>query len=390
MESLDVKIKDALTTWNKLDEVDLKILEGLSLLGPRNLALIAEHLKQPPTTVRYRVKRMLSNSILFLHLNPYHTNMGLKKVVLLIEATQGHEEDLLECLKVNDFWIGLSRIYGPYEGYGGVWTIPKEKIEDFHSFLNSLLDAGVARSFETILSTCFQGVPIRSRWFSFEEGYWKFNWKEWVNEVETIEGELPYTLVEPEDWPILVDYEDLLIIKELEKNGRASLTDISKTLGISLEKIKYHFREHISKRGLIEGYQMEIYRFPFPLCEMLLFKFGFDDYDKMVKFALSMLDKPFAVFLGKVLGENALVSHIYLPKWEFRRFIRSLSILIKRGLLKQYYYVIQDMYQSWRRTIPYEHFENGRWNYDNEKHNEELRSIIEKMRNPGESECLFN
>jgi DNA-binding Lrp family transcriptional regulator len=188
----------------------------------------------------------------------------------------------------------------------------------------------------------------------------------------------------------LVDYEDLLIIKELEKNGRASLTDISKTLGISLEKIKYHFREHISKRGLIEGYQMEIYRFPFPLCEMLLFKFWFDDYDKMVKFALSMLDKPFAVFLGKVLGENALVSHIYLPKWEFRRFIRSLSILIKRGLLKQYYYVIQDMYQSWRRTIPYEHFENGRWNYDNEKHNEELRSIIEKMRNPGESEYLFN
>lgn len=376
LETLDIKIRDALMAWKKLDKIDVKILEGLSLLGVRNLAVIADNLHLPESTVRFRVRRMLSDSILFLHLSPYHTNMGLKKVVLFVEAAPGMEDVLLECLKVNDFWIMLCRIYGPYEGCGGVVTIPKENTEDFNSFLQSLQEAGVARSVEAIWSTCFQCIPFRSRWFNVEEGTWVFNWEEWIHEVETIEGELPYTLVEPEDWPIRVDYDDLLIIKELEKDGRASLVDISKTLGIPHERIKYHFYKHVLKRDLIEGYYVETYRFPFPLCELLQFKFEFDDNYRMAKFALSLNDKPFAISLGKVLGENALFSQIYLPKWEFRRFIQALSTLIRRGLLKQYHYVIQDMYQTWRRTIPYEHFENGRWNYDSEKHSEELRKIL--------------
>jgi len=380
LNCFDVRIRESLTAWKKLDEIDVKILEGLSLLGPRNLALIAKHLELPPTTVRFRVKRMIENSFLFLHLAPYHTNMGLKKVVLFAEAAPGYEDDLLECLKINDFWIFLCRIYGPYEGCGGIWTIPKENVEDFHSFLRRLQDLGIARNIEIIWSTCFHGPQISSRWFHNENGTWVFNWDEWINEVETIEGELPYTLVEPADWPIKVDYEDLLIIKELEIDGRASLSAISKKLGMPIRKVKYHFREHILKRGLIEKYQVEIYRYPFPLCEILFFKFEFDDHDKMAKFALSLDDKPFAIFLGKVLGENALVSQIYLPKVEFRKFISVLSILIKRGLLKQYHYVIQDIYQNWRETIPYEHFENGRWNYDYDKQREKLKELLEKRR----------
>jgi DNA-binding Lrp family transcriptional regulator len=377
-DSLDMRIREAFTAWNKIDETDVMILEGLSLLGPRNLSPIAEHLGMPPSTVRYRVKRMLSDSILFLHLNPYHTYMGLKKAIVFVEAAPGYEDVLLDCLRVNDFWLFLCRIYGPYEGCGGIWTVPKEKADDFEAFLQSLLNLGVAGSVEVNWSTCFEGVPVQSRWFSIEEKSWTFNWDEWTKEVETIEGDLPPTLVEPDDWPIKVDYEDLLIIKELEKDGRATLTDISKTLGIPLEKVKYHFREHVSKRGLIEGYQVEIYRFPSLASEYLFFKFEFDSHEKMAKFALSLHDKPFPFWLGKVLGENALMSHVYLPRREFRRFIEALSTLIKRGLLKRYHYVIEDMFKVWRETIPYEHFENGRWNYNNREQQNELKKLLEK------------
>jgi len=378
-DRLDVRIRQALTTWKKIDETDIAILEGLSMIGPRNLALIAKQLGLPASTIRFRVRRMISNSILFLHLNPYHTNMGLKKVVLFIEAVPGFEDLLLKCLKIVDFWIQLFRIYRPYEGCGGVWTIPKENVEDFSSFLKSLQDRGIAKSIEAHWSTCFQGVPVRKRWYSEGEGSWGFNWEEWANELETIQGELPYTLVEPEDWPIKADYIDLLIIKELEIDGRATLNYISKKLNQPLPKIKYHFYNHVLKQGLVEDYQVEIYRFPFPVCELLFFKFEFDEYDKMVKFALSLLDKPFAIFMGKVLGENSLISQIYMPKWEFRKFVHTLSILIRRGFMKKYRYFIEDMYQTWRETIPYQHFKDGRWNYDNNKHHEELNNILEKM-----------
>ena len=374
----DYRIRDALTVWDKIDETDVKILEGLSLLGPRNLALIARHLEIPTMTVRYRVKRMLEESLLFFHLNPYHTNMGLKKAVVFVEAVQGHEDTLLDCLRVNDFWVFLCRIFGPYEGCAGIWTIPKENDKDFESYLQSLYESGLVKSYEVNWTTCHEGIPVRSRWFNVEENRWAFNWDEWVREVETIEGELPWTLHEPNDWPIKVDYEDLLIVKELEKDARQSLTDISKKLGISLERLKYHFKEHVIKRGLVECYQVEIFRFPCIVSDFFFFKFKFGSHEKFSKFALSLKDKPFPTFLGKVLGENILISHVYLPKLEFRRFIRSLSTLINNGLLEGYSYVFQDPFQQWRVTIPYEHFKDGGWEYDGEGHREGLRKILQK------------
>jgi len=302
--------------------------------------------------------------------------MGLKKVLVFVEAVQGSENLLLDCLRVNDFWVFLCRIYGPYEGVGGIWTIPKENDKDFEAFLQNLVDIGVARSVEANWSTCFEGIPVCSRWYSIEDKTWAFNWNEWIKEVETIEGELPYTLIEPDDWPINVDHVDLLIIKELEKDGRVPLTNISKVIKIPLQNVKYHFREHVLKQGLIEGYQVEIYPFPSLGSEYLFFKFEFDSHEKMARFALSLLDKPFPAFLGKVLGENALITQLYLPKREFRKFITALSTLINRGILKHYHYVIEDMFQVWRETIPYEHFENGRWNYDSKKQHEALEKIL--------------
>lgn len=377
LDYLDVKIRDSLTTLDKIDQIDVKILEKLSLIGPRNLKLISEHLDMPPTTVRYRVNRMLDDSILFFHVNPYHTNMGLRKAVIFVEAVLGYEDLLLDCLRVNDFWLYLCRIYGPYEGWGGIWTVPNDNVDDFKLFIQRLIDSGVAKSVDINWTTCHEGIPVMSRWFRKEENSWVFNWNEWIKEIEEIEGELPWTLKEPDDWPIRVDYEDLLIIKELEKNGRISLTDLSKNIGIPLETVKYHFRQHVLKRNLIEGYQIEIFRFPPLSSEFLFFKFEFESHEKLVKFALSIHDKPFPVHIGKIIGENYLTSHIYLPKKEFREFIKALSTLIRKGLLKSYNYWIQDMFIQWRETIPYEHFENGEWKYDIEGQLTEMANIIE-------------
>ena len=378
MEAIDKRIRDAFSTLGKLDELDVKILEGLSILGPRNLSKIAKNLGTPSTTVRYRVQKMLSNSLLFLHLNPYHTYRGLKKAIVFMEATPGCEDVLLESLRVNDFWLYLARAYGPYEGCVGIWTIPKKNADEFIEFLDYLIDINVARSYEINWSTCFEGVPVLHKWFDSEKKAWFFDWESWMSDVKTIEGSLPITLIEPDDWPIKVDYTDLLIIKELEIDGRKTLTDISKKLGIPMETVKYHFREHVLKRGLVEGYQIEIYRSPSLVSESIFFKFEFDSHEKFKKFALSLHDKPFPFFMGKVLGENALLTQVYLPRWEFRRFIVAVSNLIRKGFVSNFHYVISDIFQVWRETIPYQHFVDGKWDYDPEKHRSSVRAVLEE------------
>ena len=80
--------------------------------------------------------------------------------------------------------------------------------------------------------------------------------------------------------------------------------------------------------------------------------------------------------MGKVIGENSITTHIYLPKWEFRKFIDALSVLINKGLLKNYHYVIQDMFKTWRETIPYQHFKDERWEYDLEPIYKQVDEII--------------
>lgn len=238
---------------------------------------------------------------------------------------------------------------------------------------------GVAGKIEVLWTTSFHNVSVSSRWFDAEEEAWAFDWEEWIDEVEAIEGELPRILAEPRDWPVNIDYTDLLIIKELEIDARKTLPEISERLEAPLSKIKYHYHEHVTKRDLIGGHQVEIYRFPFPLCEILFFKFEFDDHGKLERFALSLLDKPIAINIGKVLDEEALVGHVFLPKWQLRGFIRALSILAKRGCLKKYSYYIQDMYNTLRETIPYVHFKNNKWIYDHEYHIDELKRLYHKV-----------
>lgn len=381
-DELDIKVRDVYSVWGKLDQLDVKILEALSILGARNLALIAEKIGVPTSTVRFRISRMLSNSYLSIRVRPYHTYLGLKKAFTFVEAKKGFEDVLLEAMRANDFWVFLCRIYGPYEGVGGIWTIPKGNCEDFEAYLKTLIDLDLAEKVEILWSTCLQSIPILSKWFNSNTRNWLIDWSQWMREIEYEEGELPYTLKEPKDWPIKADEVDILILKELEKNGRASLSYISKILGLPRSILKYHYKNHIIKNKLVEGYQIEIYRFPFQISEFLFFKFEFRDNLQSKKFALSLIDKPFVTIIGKVLNENSLITHLILPKWEFRRFIKVLSNLVNRGIIKTYAYYIQDIWQTSKVTIPYEHFKDGQWLYDNEVYLERVRRIKSELSSP--------
>jgi hypothetical protein len=146
-----------------------------------------------------------------------------------------------------------------------------------------------------------------------------------------------------------------------------------------VSKVKYHFHNHIQKRDLIAGYQVEVYRYPFPLCEIAFFKFDFSNNESLVRFVISLLDKPIAINIAKVLGENSLIIHVFLPRRELRRFIRTLSELLKSGFLKSYHYYFQDMHQTWRETIPFEHFMDSEWQYSLVEQLEKIDHLSKKV-----------
>jgi DNA-binding Lrp family transcriptional regulator len=360
-----------------LDHLDVRILEGLAEHGPRNMMKLARELNTPRGTVITRINRMSSSFYLTLLTTVYHTNLGLKKAVVFAKAVAGREDLLFQCLKVNKFYIYLSRCFGLFEGCVGVYVIPVDHTAEFEGFLSEMEKLGITQNIKLFWSTCFHTVNRTRKWFDDDKETWVFPWEEWLGEVSSSGSELPYTLRDPESFPLRADETDLFMIGELEKDATVTLASIARKLGTTLQNIRYHYETHVVRRRLIETYQIAI-TFNSATSEMLFFVFKFSGSEKMGKFARSLLDKPFVTILGKILNENALISQVYLPRNEFRNFVDALSKLVRMNLLENYEYVQQDLRPGkWsRETIPYQLFKNGSWTYNHSQHLRALRGQV--------------
>lgn len=369
-----------LAMTKSIDSFDLTILDALSDYGTRNISYVARKLNIPCGTLRKRLKRLSSNFFLRFHITIYHTNLGLKKAVVFADAVAGYEDLVFECLKANDFWMYVNRCYGKFEGCLAIYTIPATYCGQFEKFIRELKGSNLVRNMEVFWSTCFQTVQSRSKWFDSNTRKWTFYWDEWINEISEESTKLPYTLVDPQDFPIMGDEIDLFILKELEKDATKDLTEIAKMLKTSQQRLGYHYDKHIIAKGLIESFQITFWQFGLEVSDVFFFIFKFDSNEKLAKFANSLKDKPFASGLGKVLWQNSLIAILYLPRREFRGFIEALSKLARLGYLQDYFYVIQDLNKTSRQTISYEYFKNGKWIYDHDKHIETLQNLVKKAK----------
>jgi DNA-binding Lrp family transcriptional regulator len=360
----------------QLDHTDIRILEALGIYGPRNLEKLAQEISMPVQTVRDRTKRLVSLFSLRLQANIYHTYIGLKKAFVFAQAKPGLEDLLMDCLKAEGFYLYLARTYAPPRGYYGIYGIPFEHTADFEDFIREIDELDVTESINLFWSTCIQTINVTEDWFNQESDSWTFEWEKWVQKIESQGVQLPPTLMEAESYPQKADQIDLLILTELEIDAMSRLRDIAKTLNLSPQKVQYHFAKHIIEKGLIEGYAVLLPYFKGD-SDVFCFRFDFNNSEDMAKFALSLMNKPFARGLSKIFGETALFGHVYLPRKEFGGFMSTLSGMARKGLLRDYDYVIEDpSCIPKQQTISCEFFKDGTWVYNHKEHLSKLRSLV--------------
>lgn len=359
-----------------LDLLDLKILEAIGADGPRNLNTVATKLGIKDPTLRARLKRL--KSTIFLHINVYHTFIGLRKVCVFLKAVLGKEKLLFDSLKAHGYWLYVSRCYGAFEGCFALYAIPPKFEDQFLSFLEQLKLKSISQSYKLFWSTCFHTVNPTTNWFDVQSDNWIFPWDEWTNEIGEMDpqSELPYSLIDPIGFPVKADYIDIFTLKELEVDATRSFRSIASKLGVTLQTIKYHFDNHIIKRKLLESYQVVSSPFSRMESDLYLFTLRFPGQEELAKFAISLLNKPFARSIGKIHGKYGLLVQFDLPRREFRRMIDAFSTLIQRGILLDYWYVIEDRRFVSRQTIPYKLFSKSAWKYDQKDYLQELDTIV--------------
>jgi DNA-binding Lrp family transcriptional regulator len=219
-------------------------------------------------------------------------------------------------------------------------------------------------------------VNTTSTWFDKASEEWTFPWDSWLEEIQTSQETLPYTLKESNGYPQKADWIDIMILKELEKNCTVKFKDIAKMLNTDLARIKYHFENHVIKEQMFEGPQILADHYKGLAPDTSLFIFTFKNHRNFAKFAHSLMNKPFARAMGKAYLKNQLFVRIYLPRQQLRNFIEALSNLVRIGFLETYEYVIEDSTKIQRQTISYEFFRDNTWEYDNEKYLTKLQSMI--------------
>ncbi len=358
-----------------LDSLDVKILQTLCEVGPRNLSKVARTAGMSRKTLEFRIKRMQSNPQIFLRMHTaiYHTYLGLRKAVVVLDASPGMEQLLFDCLKINGFWLYVSRSYGTGEGCTAIYTVPIERCHEFEDFIQEFKRLGIAQDVRINWSTCFQGGRITSEWFDTCKENWTFRWDDWMREVEIQKTDLPYTLMESKEYPIYGDETDVRMLMKLEANATVSLSEVAKMLGISRQLAQFHYKKHLIGKNLIEGYEIFVMRYGDTPYVMVLMTVSFYDYASFAKFARSLLNKFFVLTMGKVLGQNSLLVEVFLPTVEFRSFMDALSVMAMKRFVKDYSCAIQDLRIRNRQTISGEYFNGSSWNYDHVGQMEMLR-----------------
>ena len=358
----------------ELTAFDIKMLQALWETGPRNLSRVARQLGIHRKTLESRMKQMKSDPRFFLrmHTSVYHTNIGLRKAVVFLEAKSGMEKLLFDCLSINKYWLYICRSYGTGEGCTAVYAIPAKFCKELEDFIHALERLEIVKKVNIYWSTCFQGGRITQKWYDNDLEKWTFKWGDWIEEVQTQQTSLPYTLEESKSYQNYADEIDIKMLEKLEEDASRSLTEIARSLGISRQLARFHYTEHIVGKNLIEGYEVFVMRYGTYPSLMVYFTITFHNHETFAKFARSLLDKFFVLTMGKNLGENRLIVEIFLPLEEFRKFIEVISMMSRMTLVKDYTYAIQDLSIRRRQTISPPLFERGTWIYDHENFLKEL------------------
>lgn len=309
----------------------------------------------------------MKEGFLRIRTNLDYSKLGLMKAVLITESKRGQEKKLRQAIGDLGYWTYIARCYGKYDGYYTIFAFPAEYRRALEEYLDEAVRLGVLSRYIFYPTTNFIEVVPNFDWFDFQGKSWNFRWKLWMDEVQSASEKLPRKLVEPASYSVQVDETDVLILKELEKDGTKKFTELAEIVNITPQGVRYRYNKHIVGRSLVSDYEAAILPYPLPASDMCSFLIDFKNEEKLAKFASSLQNKPFAINYGKIIGQHSLVVHTYTPRTEFSGFIDTMNRLAEKRLATGFLYVTLDIASFRRQTISYEFFKENRWIYDQEK-----------------------
>ncbi len=344
--------------------------------GPRNLLEIARKAKLPYTTVYNRVTKLESQGVLKTWIYPNYQKIGLSRAVVVVTPHPGKEVFAREALKVPGFWLKIARCLGDTNGYYSQHAVPTANRQDFELYLEQLLEREVIKKYR-IHWLGESGFPLTNfDYYRAKDRSWKFDWRGWLEKLTT-----GRTRAEPAkqatSQPDSFDKRDLVILKELTKDARTTLADLSKLLSLTLPATKYRFDKLVA-RGLVQEYVIDLLPFAPQISKLVDLRLDFKN-GSMRTFENALPDLPIVQSYSLIAGLNSMTVRVYLPQVEVGNLFVFLSLLVSRGVLTNYSYLIIDPMTIQSQEFAYKEYkdETG-WNYNSREYMKTVDNLMPK------------
>ncbi len=345
----------------QLDQTNIMILTAMWKFGPRNLLEVSRRTKIPFTSVYHRVAKLEERSKGFVSLMPQLSKLGVMRVVVLITSSPGAENRVTQALRIPNFWRSINRCEGSFT-HISVNFVPAKFLGQFKAYVRKLSELKLITQSKTIITGEY--IPNFPDFNSYDpiHNQWTFWWERWLAALSKKPSK---TIEDPASYDTLVDKNDLLIVKELQKNGRRSFADLAPLLKMSLQGVKYHYDKKLVPTGIVKHFAYDVWPYPEEVSayhEMLL---KFRSNQAMNSF-FSLVDKLFFVLgVAKVAHQNSLMVRTYTLQNQVSNLFAFFSQMAKYGMLESYSSVREDFTGREFQTISYELFDDEKgWTFD--------------------------
>lgn len=358
-----------------LDTENVQIIRTMKEFGPRNLRQLSKRAALPYPTVHARVRKLEEQGTLRTWVHPNYRKIDLVKIMVLATPVIGKESLAGQALKIPGFWIRFTRCIGDCNGFYSLHAVPIGAKQDFEHYLDRLTASGLIRNYRLFsLDETYSPIP-NFDYYDLRTKTWRFDWKHWAQLPQRKRKEREAATPNSREH---FDKRDLIILKELVKDARVTLADITKILQITLPATKYRF-DSLVNRGFIHDYVINILPFAPEVSDLLEVRLDGKNEDSMEAIKGRLTTMPFVLSYSPIISLNSATLRIYIPRSERGNFFAFLADLARDNALLGYSYYLLDPMSIQAQTFAYKDYDDtDGWHFKTRDYISALESLLSK------------
>ncbi len=357
-----MKSKSIQSFRDEAKDLDARIIQEMQRIGPRNVAELSRLTGAHPETVRYKVKKQFRKLGFRIHAEVAYRKLGLVLYwaeLRLSPRFGGNPRSLFVEMNKSCYLVYYAKLL-PQGNFVGLFAIPSGRGPDHNKLLSHMHDKEILQSFLFNEVTAARHPAMNPRFFNFQSGKWEVDW----NAVRLSEAA---DLRASKERPVKVDYQDLLILKELQLDAQQHIISIAKKVRVHQKTLEYHYREHLQKKNLVSGF---IVRWQHDLERSvshttLMTRLTFRNLGSDLRSVQSTVTRIPFLWAEDLQANETYLATIHIPIQEMtstldylNRFIPDLYGRVELSFVKRS--------EASAFTIPHHMFKNG-WTYDLER-----------------------